>query len=320
MKPIWSKSPVLSIKSAIFWLFSAGAAGVALSLCVPLIAEGQLGSITYNARTVGSPIEIHVNDDGNVVVKGARIEQIAGTTIYAKVYWGEIFLRMTIRTTPGTDISKKTGTALRVADLKAGDFISFEGQFYSGSSAFDVMARKITNWSDQIERQEFSGVIADIPSNAAGTSTTLVLRTKNNTLVPVIVNADTQITKGTLTIRFNELKKGDTVTSAFGPYDALTKTLTASAIKIYMSKEVLAPRNYEGKLKVYSPEQNIFFVDINGIEYQARMKTKSSILKANRQSADPKRFLAGDKVRFYGAPREGEMTTVDAEVIRNLQM
>ncbi len=318
MKNTWMATANVGLKSGIFWLLSAGAAGIIISLCAPLIAHGQLGSITYNARTVGSPIEIHVTDEGNVLVKGARIEQLAGSTIYAKVYWGEVFLRMTVRTTPGTDISKKTGTSLKVSDLKVGDFISYEGKFYSGSSAFDVMATKITNWSDQIERQEFSGTITDITN--MGSTTNFVLRTKNNTLMPVIVTPDTQIIKGNLTLRFNELKKGDTVVSAFGPYNALTKTLTASAVKIYMSKESLAPRNYEGKMKVYSLEQNIFFIDINGVEYQARMKPKAPILKANRDVADPKRFLPGDKVRFYGAPREKEMTTIDAEVIRNLQM
>lgn len=297
---------------------------VILGLCSGLlgsfasIAQAQVLAPNYDPRPFGSTLEVHVNDNGSVSIQGARVEQVSGTTIFCKVYWGVSFIRVTVRTNDKTVFEKRFGQKITVKELSVGDFISVTGDLFEGSNSLDVVAKKVKNWSLQTLEESFSGTISELSASPAG----YVLNSKTRGKVTLIVASSTPVMKGSLTLGADALGVGVNVTSATGVFNNLNKTLTVQTIRIYQDMAKFKPRNFEGTIK--SIDGNTLptnmIVTVGGVDYTLPLADGVSILNNKRQAFSIARFIKGDKVRFYGAIRESQPNIVDATVLRNLSL
>lgn len=277
----------------------------------------------YNPASVGAgKPEVHIKQDGAMTIRGAKVDQILNTTLFLTTRWGTMSLRWTMKTDGGTKVVKRYGGNAQVADIKLGDYLDAEGEFFVGSDFFGLTARFVKDWSLQEERETFSGVVVEVNPDS-----TFTLRTPLGKAVIVRAATTTVIRKGAVSLPWGRIVSGDTVALADGVYDYTRNTLTAGQIVVFQPKISFVARNYEGVLKrIDAPRlPTTLVVSIGGVNYTVRMSEKTAVLKNNRTAAELTRFVAGDTVRFYGPLREEEKTlrdelVVDAEVVRNLNL
>lgn len=277
---------------------------------------------TYNPGSVGAGTpELHIRPDGTVALKSARVDQIAGTTLYIGVKWGDLPVRFTMKTGEKTSVTKHYGGTASVPAITVGDYLDVEGGFFVGSDFFGVEALRIKDWSLQEEAGVFMGVITEVNPGS------FLLRTPQNQTISVRVATSTTIRKGSVPIPFERLQRGDAIPRAAGTYDYAHDILTAKELIVFQSRNEFAPRNYEGTLKEARAASlpATLIITVGGADYTVMVSEKTEVLKKSRAPAQLTRFVAGDTVRFYGALREEEKTlqdarVVDAEVIRNLNL
>lgn len=277
----------------------------------------------YNPGTVGAGApEVHINANGTMSIKSARVDQILSTTLFLVAKWGQLPMRFTMKTDANTKVIKRYGGTAGVAQMKLGDYLDAEGDFFVGSDFFGLTARSVKDWSLQEESETFSGTIAEV--NPDGTFT---LRNPLGKTILVRSATTTLIRKGSVAIPWSRLAKGDTVPLADGVYDYAKNTLTASQLVIFQPKTAFSARNYEGTLKRLDAPRlpASLVIAVQGVEYTVRLTAETAVQKKNRAPAELARFVIGDTVRFYGALREEEKTVrdeliVDAEVVRNLNL
>jgi hypothetical protein len=292
---------------------------VAVFFVLPFLAFALPNDYNPAAVGAGKP-EVHIKTDGTMTVRSAKVDQILSTTLFLTTRWGTMPLRWTMKTDTGTKVVKRYGGNARVADIKLGDYIDVEGDFFVGSDFFGLTAKSIKDWSLQEEAGTFSGKILEFNPN----SFILQTPTQNITVQPA---TSTNIKKGGVAISWSRLRNGDTVVLADGVYDYAKNTLTATQIVVFQPTAAFAARNYEGVLKrIDAPRlPTVLTVVVGGAEYTVQMSEKTAVLKKGRALAELSRFVAGDTVRFYGPLRQEENIlrdelVVDAEVVRNLNL
>jgi len=285
------------------------------------MAQAQVLAPNYDPRPFGSTLEVHVNDNGSVSVQGARVEQVSGTTIFCKVYWGISFIRLTVRTNNLTSFEKRFGQSITVKEISVGDFISVTGDLFEGSNSLDVVAKKVKNWSLQTLEEGFSGTITELGTSTP-TELAYVLNSKTRGKITLLVASSTPVNKGSLVLGVNALGVGSKVTSATGVYNNLKKTLSVQTVRIYQDMTTFKPRNFEGVIK--SIDGNALplnmIVTVGGVDYTLPLVDGVSILNNKKEAFSIARFIKGDKVRFYGAIRETAPNIVDVTVLRNLSL
>ncbi|MEI6345912.1 MAG: hypothetical protein WCO79_01645 [bacterium] len=300
---------------------------VVLGLSVSILAgfapfaQAQVLAPVYDPRPFGSTLEVHVNDNGSVSVQGARVEQVSGTTIFCKVYWGVSFIRLTVRTNDKTIFEKRFGQAVTVKEISVGDFISVNGDLFEGSNSLDVVAKKVKNWSLQTLEEGFSGTITDLGTSTP-TQLAYVLNSKTRGKITLLVASSTPVNKGTLVLSTSVLGVGSKITSATGVYNNLQKTLEVQTIRIYQDMSIFKPRNFEGVVKNLegSSLPANMVVTVAGVDYTLPLADGVSILNNKKEPFSIARFIKGDKVRFYGVIRETAPNMVDATVLRNISL
>src|SRR5262245_18507273 len=83
---------------------------------------------------VGSTLEVHISDNGKVLVRGAEVTAVKGGTITAANTWGSANMTWTVNTTADTHFVRKNGGASAINEVSVGDFISFQGMLVTTSA------------------------------------------------------------------------------------------------------------------------------------------------------------------------------------------
>ena len=198
-----------------------GGALMATLLIMPSAASAQSGK---NKAPLSAPgISVSIDATGRALVRGAEITNISGSTLTAKMGWGNTALTWTVVTNGDTDVIANNGQGAALGDLHVGDSVSFSGSIDQSAGAFTVRADTVRNWSLTSAYAVFVGKVASV----ADASTTFVVATAEGTSVTVKANADTQY--GTKDAVFTDVDVNDVVTVS-GAYNSDTKVLTASRI------------------------------------------------------------------------------------------
>ena len=294
------------ISSLIFSFFAVGT-----------LAFSQVVTPTPDPRSVGSTLELHINDNGKITISGAQVMQKAGTTLYVRLTWGTTFMRWTIFTNANTSFVRRFGGQIAAPDISVGDFISVEGDFLAGTDTLTITASKIKDWSLGNEPNSFSGTVSSIATG----NTTFVLQTAG-AAVTVNTNSGTSFTKGLLTVSFHDLRAGDKIIRTAGSFDVAKSILIADSVEIYQDKSVFTARNFEGTLKSLTATMlpTEMRVTSEGKEYTVYVPASATILTKARNLVSLSRFIIGDTVRFYGSIRQNDLSAVDAIVVRNISL
>ncbi|KKT74526.1 MAG: hypothetical protein UW71_C0020G0002 [Parcubacteria group bacterium GW2011_GWB1_44_7] len=253
------------------------------------VASAQINLTNPNPRTTGSPLELHVDDAGNVKLGGGQVILVSGTTFYLRLNFGSAVIRMTVMTNKDTEVIKKFGGKISVKELLPGEYVSLEGTVVPGSDSFAIMAGKVKDWSKQTEAGTFSGSIQSISASDG----TFILKSS-----------------------------GDRVIAVGGTLDVPTAALTAETIEIFQDQSIFYPRNFQGTLKGLSSTSLpvIMTVTIEGIDYTVHVPADAPILNNIRNTTELRRFVIGDTVRFFGSIRKNNLTTADAALVRNVSL
>lgn len=271
---------------------------------------------TGTVRALSS--EIHVTKGGKASISSAKIMQTAGNTFYARLYWGDAFVRFTIKTNSTTKFLRGTGEGTTIAEIKDGDLVDVSGELQSQSDTLTIIASSVKNSSVQKEQSVISGTVTSVDLTARQ----FTLNNKERGVVTVHVATTTVFLKGTRTLDLEHVRIGDRVSKTSGDYDIPSKTLSAQSVTIYVDPALYKPRLFIGKLNETpsSTEATTIKVTISDTLFTVFLNDKTIILRNNRSTTTLQRFVAGDTIRLYGTRREVDEPIIDAEVVRNTNL
>jgi hypothetical protein len=263
--------------------------------------------------------EIHINKDGRVFIEGAKVMQFTGNTMYARVIWDNIFLRIVIKTDQNTSFIRRYGEAVNISNIAVGNYLSIEGSLESNADSLSIMAAKIKNLSDLTQQNNFSGTILAIDPTYKSFS----LNSKTLGTIQVVLDESISIVLGSRMVGKSYLKVGDKIISVNGIYDHGTKILKADKIIVYINMSIFKAKNYSGILRSISSKTlpaNLV-ITVNSKDYTVKLSEKTEIINNKRKAISLSRFIEGDRVIFYGALQEtDELIIDDVEIIRNASL
>lgn len=260
--------------------------------------------------------EMHVEASGKASVTNAKVMQIAGSTFFARLYWGDAFIRFTVKTNSKTKFFRATGEATTIDEIQPGDLLDVSGELESGSNTLNLVATSVKNASVQKEHSALSGNVAKID---------LSLRqfTMYSTVwgpVTVKTSTTTIFTKGNRTLDLEHLRVGDKLTKVVGDYNIASQTMIADSVTTHLDMSQFAPRLFVGKLIETPSGSSAIKVMIDNVPHQITINDKTEIMRKDRSKVTLQRFVLGDAVRIWGALREVDDLVVDAEVVRNINL
>ncbi|HEY4505317.1 MAG TPA: DUF5666 domain-containing protein [Candidatus Paceibacterota bacterium] len=279
---------------------------LALILTLPLSVQAFSGS------------EVHITKDGKASFTEVKIMQIAGGTFYARLYWGNAYVRITVKTNSKTKFYRGTGEVTTISEISEGNIVDVSGELESGSDTLTLITSSIKNSSVQKAQYIFSGTVTEVRSGSGS----FVLETKTHGSVTVETSATTRFIKGNRTLDLAHVKVGDIVLKTSGDYDLSTKVLIAQSVTTYINPTTYTAKNFEGVLQeiTSSISPASIKLKVGNIVYVVNISPTALIMNKNRGSVLLSRFIVGDTVRVYGAVREVDDPIIDATLVRNTSL
>ena len=286
-----------------------------------MVALVAFGGLLTAVAAAPSRASVSVTEDGEVVIKSAVVFQVIGPTFIVRTNWGQMYIRWIVRTDKDTRILRRWSGTANLGEIKQGDVLDIEGTLLPGADTLNIVAKTIRNVSlDNEDNNLLSGKVLSVEAAAGRFS--VASREKGTAVVQL--STSTVMMKGLLALPLEKLAPGDIILSAVGDYHFPTKTLRAREVAVYQDSSVFKPRNFQGKLKsLYStslPTSMTVTIENENKDYVLYLSEKTEVWNKRRQPTSLNRFVLGDTVRFYGAIRETDLSAVDAQVVRNLDL
>jgi hypothetical protein len=111
--------------------------------------KGIVRMVENDPRKVGSTLEVHINDNGKTLVRGAKVTAVSGGTITAATGWGAATITWTITVGGNTQFVPRGKGVFSVTDIALGDLISFNGMLMTTGPSLTVAADVLKDWSIQ---------------------------------------------------------------------------------------------------------------------------------------------------------------------------
>lgn len=279
-------------------------------VAVPAYADND--NYKKEAHNNGTTLEVHINDNGSVLVRGAKVTAISGSIISASTTFGTSSIAWTVDGSGVSKVTRRYGGNGTVADIQVGDYLSFNGSLTATASGFSVKATSLKDWSIQVRNSSFSGTISSI------TGTSFVLTTTDNKTITVNTDANTKITRGDTPVAFSALIVGDKITKTEGLYNNTSNTLAAKSIRLY-NDPLLSKRTFEGTITsaVSTTTPATFTFVSEGKTYTVNVPAGISILNKNWMQIPLSTFQTNDSIRVYGMIQASNTSMIDATVVRN---
>ncbi len=304
-------------KTAILALAFSLAFALVIGAVVPAYADNDKDKDEHKqaleAREVGSMLEVHITDKGNVLVRGAKVTAISGNTISAATTWGSASISWNVVTDSGTEFIRRFGGKSSISEISVGDLVSFNGTLQTSvASPFTVQAKIVKDWSVQKQNATFSGTVQSVDA----TTQSFVLAAEKRGNITVLVSTTTVIRKGDSAGAFSDIVAGVKATAS-GLYNNLTSRLEAEKVIIQVPKPVTM--TLEGKIKtppVNPAAPSTMVATFKDRDYTVNIATDTSILNVFWLRIPLTSLKAGDNVRIYGLVNTAS-STIDATVIRD---
>lgn len=196
---------------------------IATLALVPFATFAKSGS---SGKISGNTKEVHIADDGTVLVRGATVSSISGGTIVANLNWGSTGMSWTLKSSSSTEFIRSNGGTTTLADLAVGHLISFAGTLDTSSSAFTVNAQVVKDWS----LAQAVTLKGEVESANAGASSFVMSGKDGNVTVTTASSTTFSLENGT-SVNFGEITVNDEV-KVTGMYNASAKTIAATKVVI----------------------------------------------------------------------------------------
>lgn len=293
------------------------ALGVMVFSVLPVGAFAEIMSaVTLNPTSEHQASEIHVSKDGTVLMENIRVIQIAGTTFFGRVEWDGPFIRLTVRTSATTKLMRLDGDLISAGEIRVGDYLNVKGKLVPGTDNLAVSADMVKDISLRQQERVFSGTVGELGTTTPG----FTLKAQGGNLF-VHANAETRITKGSLTLPLGSVAVGDRITSVVGTYNPASNSIQATNIVVYVDATLFKEKNFQGTLVgTADVTARSFRLSISGVIYRVELTPEASILDAKRRKANLARFIEGDTVRVWGAIQESDTSLIKASIARNVDL
>ena len=193
----------------------------AVLLAVPLVSMAKSND-RGNSGNTQTGKEIHISNDGTVLVRGATVTAVSGNTVTATTAWGSANVTWTLKT-DNAEFLRMKGSGER-SDVVSGHMISFAGTLDQATGAFTVNAQVVKDWSVANE----STIKGSVSSIATSTSS-FVLSTKDGAVTVSTTGSTTIALENGSNAAFGDIfvNREAKVT---GAYNAGAKTMAAHKI------------------------------------------------------------------------------------------
>ena len=292
------------------------ASGVFVSLAI--VGAGYIASAddhgksqSDQARAIGSTVEVHMMDNGKVLVRGAKVTSVSSSTINAGITWGTGTLNFAVQTDSNTELIRRYGGNSQLSEISAGDFISFMGMLGPNFSLPVVVnASIVKDWSVQKAHAAFNGTVQSVDASAKK----FVLKSEERGNVAVFTGTSTQFMKGSASSStFADVRVGAKV-MASGLFNNVSRELEADKVKV---NELMALRTtVEGT--VQSVASSSLVLKSGDKNYTVNIASDTSVLNALWLHLPFGSVKVGGRARVYGT-FHSEMTVV-ATVLRDVSV
>ncbi|MBI5138206.1 MAG: hypothetical protein HZA95_00185 [Candidatus Vogelbacteria bacterium] len=286
-----------------------------------------LVNVTYAQTATSTPVtfvvpekvsEILVSRDGSAKLTGLKVMQRANNTYFTRMYWGDMFIRMVIRSSDKTMLVSRFNEPLKVTDVKDGDILNVEGELFPSQNDFSVTGLKIVNMSYDKSREQFSGTVSSVSMPHSFILNTIVGQINVNISTTTSVSKGSRQNYGSLLL----MNTDDKVTSVSGILDRGANILNANSVSIFFDFNLLKAQNFRGIL-VEGPNLDSRVLRVlmsDGRTATVKLDPEASVLNSKRKNTLLSRYAKDDSIIFYGAREEADLNTIHAEIVRNLDL
>jgi len=183
------------------------------------------------AKLEDTTLEVNIKDNGQVLVRGAKVTAVSGNTISATTAWGAMNLNWNLNVLSSTNIVRKFGSVSPLSEIKVGDMLSFNGTVVSGTStAIVVDAKVIKNWSvtKQNVRSKIEGTVKSL--SGATLPATLVVTAEGKDYTVSVSNTTSVVNDAWAPVTLPSFVVGNKVT-AYGVVNDTTLTVNATVVR-----------------------------------------------------------------------------------------
>lgn len=218
--------------------FGAGVTTVAVASALaflPVIASANEGTKDKNRLAAAQRVEVAINASGNVLVRGAKVTGISGSTLTVTTTAGASTLSWAVTTDSSTAFVTSAGSGSSLAQISVGDTVSFAGALTG--TGLNVKASAVKDWTIGANQRSISGIVTGI--NSSGNSLTLVggngkdndNDTDNKTRATIQLTGSTVIVLNGATSTLTSIQTGDKV-KATGTMNEGGTVLTATSLTV----------------------------------------------------------------------------------------
>ena len=125
---------------------SMSAQTVHTSQSTPGIADlNPENNVTAMPASTAPMREVHIANNGLVLLRGARVVSTSGSTFTVSMGWGEVDMQWKIQTDQSTTYFKQTGEKSAITAIHRGDFVTVTGMFDVSASQETINADVVRN-------------------------------------------------------------------------------------------------------------------------------------------------------------------------------
>jgi hypothetical protein len=174
----------------------------------------DMGEHMKQAHATGSTLEVHISDNGMVLVRGAKVTAVTGNLITATTAWGGSTINWQV-VAGNTRFVNRSGSdnGTMTSVITVGDFVSFSGPLNSGvSGSFSVNANTVKDWSSTMLMNAKTTLEGKVKTAPVGAVTTTLVLTVDGKDYTVKVAADISVLNSSwLRMPISSIAVGDSV-------------------------------------------------------------------------------------------------------------
>lgn len=291
-------------------------AGIASAEEIPAVVPVAITLAASGPIAVGTTLESHINNDGTVVLRGAKITAISGSAITITQTWGTYLSTWVVAIDPTTGLVRRYGATSSLAEFSVGDYVAVKGMLDTTKSVQTVSAKTIRDYSIQKENATFAGTVLSIDANTKS----FVIATEKRGNQTILTSSSTTFKQGNAIMSFSALLVGQKISKTSGVWNNLTNSMQAEKVDIYQNTALLNKRTFEGTLKGVSASSSLpttIVLTVGTMDFTVNIPAGISVLSKNWLTTPLTTFVVGDKVRVYGAVEPTNTSVIDASVVRD---
>ncbi len=234
-----------------FGIIATSSAVLAALAFAPLITSADDKNKGENNRHASQRVEVAITDSGNILVRGAKVTGISGTTLTVTTTAGASTLSWTVTTDASTSFVTSAGSGSSLGQVSVGDTVSFAGAL--SGTGLSVKATAVKDWTIGAKERSIVGTVQSVNS---ANSTLAITNGKDNDdndnkkVTTIQFTGSTVIALNGSGTTFGSIVAGDKV-KATGTVNADGTILTATSVTVTHPAVKLGDDDFGKKIRAW---------------------------------------------------------------------